>query len=938
MHASNNELLNILGLKDAIPKWEKRFSVIDGDGKIERTGRVCSDAIELIGTYFMELCERHDNEDLPLEVPQEVKDLAQRFLAEIYPYDKKVALYGGGHNSRFLLDALKKNRGEIQVPPAVIDDWPGVSYLHSTHISEVENAKSFNYDSVDFVIISSLKNESRMLEKLNHKGVERKKILVLRDDNSGRIDMERSEDIAEATLLKKLQDKNLEAVIEHIGLRYNRKPTLMDGYSKLGNIYRMKKRYDIALDLFEKDRISNRMTPVYRQILAYILAKTNANEEAIEEINHAYLADPTLSDGYNLIDSKSGRQTFCDDDVNDLKHGSDDKGRAVEHLMELSLFHAQNEDLEKAATLVSTAYKKDDGLLDGYAGIGEILSAFAQFEKALVFYKKDYNLGRLSPQKKISYAKLLAHFSRVNEAEKEVSCAYAENRLVRDGFATIGTVFRIRGLFDTAFDYFDKDRLLDRISPKQRHILADQLARKGRLNDATKQVERGYRDDPSLMNGFARIGNILRVKGKKEDALRFYRLDKEQNRLTLTHSCIYAETLLENGYYQIGVGEIDEIIEKDSKFTKSRLMPTWLHKISLHLAKNGHIGSALKIGEYLYGSYADTTDLFSKIADEIHHISPLMAKKCFDKDWTAFKQSINMTEKYLKFLFENGFLDEAIAVRDEVEKNFNEEGFSKKELISFQKIKFHSRRLLAPVHSFKCPAILLSYPRSGSNFFQQIVTESSGYAGNSIYSKEGRFTPEQNILVKSHAIDLEHLKFEMQAARISFPPAKVIILFRDPHDIMRSFLEFLNFHQSLNMPPEDFLSFCSFHYAARLQDWAVGRTNNHLTVADAYRRFVDCWIDTKKWTKTDVLTVYYEYLCLKPYDAFSAISNFLGIDCTLNEVSLKQKVSLFSNENSRLRATAYAWKNKDQNPHEVYRLVDRYFKDQIKILRYGINS
>ena len=102
-------------------------------------------------------------------------------------------------------------------------------------------------------------------------------------------------------------------------------------------------------------------------------------------------------------------------------------------------------------------------------------------------------------------------------------------------------------------------------SPVHRHIYADELARGvGYWTEAEAQVVKGYREDPSLANGFARIGSILRAEGKYAEALRWYRRDRQKRRLRHIHRTYYAELLAGEGHLTDACNEMQHAYDKDS--------------------------------------------------------------------------------------------------------------------------------------------------------------------------------------------------------------------------------------------------------------------------------------------------------------------------------------------------------------------------------------
>ena len=331
----------------------------------------------------------------------------------------------------------------------------------------------------------------------------------------------------------------------------------------LGNIFLEQNNIDTALQYFERDRIADRLSPGYRSILAFILASLKRYGEAKLETQRAALEDPSLLEGYRLVDLESGfpHPFYHEVEVNQEKNDTKTAGGIKDTLDHRAL--AQFGYWNESARLVDEAYAVCDDLYDGYAYIGSIQIAYARYGLAMQYYQADDKVGRFSPSQRLQYARLLAHFGKERMAEKEVERAYDEAPEVYNGYAFIGGEFRKRGQFDIAGGYFEKDNNLNRLSAAHRHIYADQLAREGCMEAAVKEVEKGYQDAPRLKNGFARIGNILRAKGQFEEAMMFYRRDFDEGRLSPYHQCIYAEVLSRLGSLDAATDALEKAYSSD---------------------------------------------------------------------------------------------------------------------------------------------------------------------------------------------------------------------------------------------------------------------------------------------------------------------------------------------------------------------------------------
>lgn len=335
----------------------------------------------------------------------------------------------------------------------------------------------------------------------------------------------------------------LEKSITLVKQAYAKNPSMQNGFGDIANEYCAKGQYEIALKLYERDCRLNRMSPDYRHIYSYLLAQFKREKESLSEITRACEEDPSLRYGYLLVDRFSGKLRFGKDKLNRVLDNEDKKVFWAADILNQSQNFDQWERWAEAETKVSNAYKSDLDLRDGYAFIGSLWKAFVQYEKALYYYELDRSMGRLTPVSRIVLANILTRFGKINEAKNEVIRAYSEFDTLCDGFAVIGSVYRNIGKHEEALPYYERDRSLNRLTPENRHILADQLAREGRLKEAEDEVLIGYSENPAMQNGYARIGNILRVKCDFKTALKYYERDWEKNRLSPIHRVIFAELL-----------------------------------------------------------------------------------------------------------------------------------------------------------------------------------------------------------------------------------------------------------------------------------------------------------------------------------------------------------------------------------------------------------
>lgn len=306
------------------------------------------------------------------------------------------------------------------------------------------------------------------------------------------------------------------------------------------------------------------MPPACRHVYSCLLAHLGSYQEAVIELKRARLEDPSLLYGYTLTNPQTGKLTTNRELVETVpKQLRSDKSTA-RTFMQYAHFLARQERWEEASNWVEKAYHYDDELTDGYAYIGNILRAYTRYDDALKYYDKDYSKGRLVPSFFPVYAQLLTLKGFKSKAEQIILYAYQMDSKVKDGYALIGSVYRLAGQYEKSLSYYQKDHALQRLSPAHRHIWGDQLARTGCLQEAEKEITIGYNEEPTLENGFARIGNILRSQGKYTDALYWYERDYREKRLAPFHLLIYAELLAHDERFDLAAKEVTRAYVLDS--------------------------------------------------------------------------------------------------------------------------------------------------------------------------------------------------------------------------------------------------------------------------------------------------------------------------------------------------------------------------------------
>ncbi|MBO8151893.1 MAG: sulfotransferase domain-containing protein [Candidatus Marinimicrobia bacterium] len=229
------------------------------------------------------------------------------------------------------------------------------------------------------------------------------------------------------------------------------------------------------------------------------------------------------------------------------------------------------------------------------------------------------------------------------------------------------------------------------------------------------------------------------------------------------------------------------------------------------------------------------------------------------------------------------------------------------------------------------PTYLISFPRSGSNFVQNVITKSSGTYNYSIYYF-GNNEYRKCLTIKSHALSYSHLIAEVARFIPSERnlPAKFIILWRDPRDIMISFYEFIQKRYDISLSQGEFLS-NEVNYVRHVIGFPP------LPILEAYKVFMLNWRSGNKLSYGDQNTpwieIKYEDILNQPEIEFDRIFNFLGIKCKLNKYAVSEKVSFMEDKRPE-RCIAGSWRKFYKDYKKIVDATSNYLESEIRILGY----
>jgi len=230
-------------------------------------------------------------------------------------------------------------------------------------------------------------------------------------------------------------------------------------------------------------------------------------------------------------------------------------------------------------------------------------------------------------------------------------------------------------------------------------------------------------------------------------------------------------------------------------------------------------------------------------------------------------------------------------------------------------------------------SFLVSFPRSGSNFVQNVLRESGVCDAVSIYKADAKEDLGRNF--KSHAVSMAYLVDEarrrLKTRKVDIEGAKIVWLVRDPRDAMISFLEYTRTRTGNDIEAEDFVERYDFFLASPIDRKCERRIQTSpISVGRAYAKHMNRWQEAAK--RSNVLPVRYEDLLSSPEETFGKVFAHLGSEAELNMRALDLQVSQHSDE-ARARATAHSWKTADRSYAPLISAVERTMAGQLE--RHG---
>lgn len=722
--------------------------------------------------------------------------------------------------------------------------------------------------------------------------------LINKGNDHGGLSPSQMLDAAELTMKRGL----MEAAERLVSEAYRQDAALSDGYARCAwEHYWPQREYDKVVKWMEKDQALGRLSCGWMLRLAQAKAAKGMFDEALEDVAHAYAGNGTLVDGY----ARCAWEHFWPrhEYAEVIKWLEKDQGlQKLSTVWQLNLAqaYAAKGDLDYAAGIVEAAYAGDESLRDGYARCAWHFCWSKQaYDKLIKLMEQDEAAGRLSPGWMLNLAQAYAAKGDLSYAASVVEKAYAGDDSLRDGYARCAWLyFDPKRAYSEILVYLDKEDGLGRLSSGWRFKHAEMLAKAGNIEASRKKLAAVYAADSSAMDGFARIGWTLFASWPEADfeaALTWMREDAEQQRLSATWRLKLARLCARLGALDLAIDQVELSYRLDAKVTDGfaeiawdlfwlqhdyhatikwmkkdellgRLSGKWKLRLGQAYAASGELESAVNVVEMAYRDDPSLCDGYAGLG-----WGCLIRKDC--------EQGLRLWAK-----------DRATERLSEG----NQHAYT--QVLKASEIK---REL-----TYRLPAVLVGFPRSGTNFVQNVVQKSTGLYCSTLYSPLEAWG-EFALTVKSHALSPAGLRQEWEWFLPGHTmPTKIILLARDPRDVMISFYEYVKAMRRNHIDQAAFMQ-SNYYYAASLDSLSIYESET-LSVANAYRHFVDSWNSDEAQTAFDIMNCSYEDIIANPHEQFTSILRFLELDCPVEEGAINEKVSLYSVDHEH-RAQSGKW-------------------------------
>lgn len=288
-----------------------------------------------------------------------------------------------------------------------------------------------------------------------------------------------------------------EGAIKLVEQAYKEDPELMDGFARLGGLYRLHSYWAGAHNLMKKDVELDRISWFWKLQYAEIVAELESMQNAVSLVESVYKEHPEATDGFAILGGVFNRQgkslnayeyLYLDYEKNKLS--------AKRKLLLSRLTLRCLNDLNESKRLVAEAYSEDKDISDGYAILAMTMisksSYYSEYdqlglipaqpaknkivESAILLFNKDDKLQRLTPIMRTTLARLYAQINNEEKAIKNVILAEKKQKNLTNSYAKVQSGLVLNDKMIKPYIMKLKKQLLPNTSSEESAILIEAIS------------------------------------------------------------------------------------------------------------------------------------------------------------------------------------------------------------------------------------------------------------------------------------------------------------------------------------------------------------------------------------------------------------------------------------------------------------------------------
>ncbi len=231
-------------------------------------------------------------------------------------------------------------------------------------------------------------------------------------------------------------------------------------------------------------------------------------------------------------------------------------------------------------------------------------------------------------------------------------------------------------------------------------------------------------------------------------------------------------------------------------------------------------------------------------------------------------------------------------------------------------------------------SVIVSYPRSGSNFLQNVLRRSCNVDALSIY--DGKAPSSGALNFKSHAPTKAYLEDEVPrilGVSSGFEKWAICWLARDPRDVMVSFYEYSCSRLKMRLDQGRFCANFDWFLAAPIDRSCTRRVlQEPVSVMEALKMHHTAWALETREGRAKLFR--YEDFLLDAENSFHELFAFFGVERTGELLARNELVSQYSNDD-RERGKPFTWRMHFEKYAPIISAVEGELSETLDELGYS---